>query len=270
MDTSAHPLDQAIHLVALEEDRYTGHITPAYANMVGPFGGVIAATMLNAVLLHPRRMGEPVALTINFAGPITDEPFRISARPARSNRSTQHWIIELTQHGEIAVTATAMLAVRRDSWSAQELTVPDVPPAEQITPSSAPVPIAWVKCYQMRFVDGLLTMNSADTSDSSLSRLWVRDEPPRPLDFLSLTALADVFFPRIFLRRQAPCPAGTVSMTIYYHTDSQELAAYGQQPVLACARANQMHKGFADQTAELWGADGKLLVTSQQLVYYKA
>ena len=28
----------------------------------------------------------------------------------------------------------------------------------------------------------------------SRTRLWMRDQPPRPLDFASLTALADVFF----------------------------------------------------------------------------
>ena len=29
-------------------------------------------------------------------------------------------------------------------------------------------------------------------------------------------------------------------------------------------------EGFANQSAELWSADGKPLFTSQQLVYYKA
>ena len=181
MNNSAHPLDLATALVAMDEDRYTGRFTPAYANMVGPFGGVIAASMLNAVLLHPQRMGEPAALTVNFAGPISDAEFQISARPSRSNRSTQHWNIELLQDGEIAVTATALLAVRREGWSAQELAFPEVPAAEAVAPTTAPVPIAWVKSYQMRFIDGLLTMNSADSSDSSLSLLWVRDEPARTI-----------------------------------------------------------------------------------------
>jgi acyl-CoA thioesterase len=270
MNTTAHPFDQAIRLLAQDEGTYTGQITAAYANMVGPFGGVIAATLLNAVLLHPQHKGEPVALTINFAGPITDAEFQVSAQPVRTNRSTQHWNIALTQDGETAVTATAMLAVRRESWSAQELGFPDVPAAHALTPTLIPVPIAWVKNYQMRFIDGMLTMDGTGGSESSLSRLWVRDEPPRTLDFLSLTALADVFFPRVFVRRQMPCPAGTVSMTVYYHASGEELATFGQQPVLACARANQLRKGFADQTAQLWSHDGQLLVTSQQLVYYKA
>jgi acyl-CoA thioesterase len=269
MISAEHPFDQAIRLVAQSNDEFSGQFTPAYANMVGPFGGVIAAVMLNSVLQSPQRLGEPVALTVNFAGPISSEPFTLKARAARTNRSTQHWTVELSQNGEVAVTATAMLAVRRESWSAQELQCPTVPPVDEVSTATPIDFAAWTHSYQMRFIDGLLTFQAEDKSDSSQTRLWVRDEPARPLDFQSLSALADVFFPRVFLRTQAPCPAGTVSMTTYFHVSSQQLAAYANQHLLACARANQLCNGFADQTAELWGSDGQLLVTSQQLVYFK-
>jgi hypothetical protein len=46
------------------------------------------------------------------------------------------------------------------------------------------------------------------SGDHSLSQLWMRDAPPRPLDFCSLAALADVFFPRVWLRRARQVPAG--------------------------------------------------------------
>lgn len=269
MTNAEHPFDQTIRLTRQGNDEFSGQFTPAYANMVGPFGGVIAAAMLNAVMQSPQRLGEPVALTVNFAGPISSEGFTVKARAARTNRSTQHWIIELSQHGEVAITATAMTATRRESWSAQELKCPDVPAAAEVS-TTPPIDIAaWTHNYQMRFVEGMLTFKAQDQSDSSESRLWVRDEPARSLDYLSLSALADVFFPRVFLRTQTPCPAGTVSMTIYFHVDSQQLAQYQTEHLLACARAKQIYNGFADQTAELWGSDGQLLVTSQQLVYYK-
>lgn len=266
----SHPLDQATALTCLSEGQYQGHIGTAYANMVGPFGGTIAAVILNAVLQHPKRLGEPVALTVNFAGPISDAPFNLQARPVRTNRSTQHWSIELEQAGEVAILATAMTAERRESWSDQELKFPQVPAAETvaITPTGGFTP--WTGNYQMRFIDGFLTFNPKHAGDSSQSRLWIRDEPPRPLDFVSLTALSDVFFPRIFIRKQAPAPAGTVSLTLYFHASSAELAENGERPLLGCARAQVLHNGFADQTAELWREDGRLLATSQQLVYYKA
>jgi acyl-coenzyme A thioesterase PaaI-like protein len=65
--------------------------------MVGPFGGITAAQALNAVLQHPQRLGEPVSLTVNFCAALADGPFTVTARPARTNRSTQHWVIEIQQ-----------------------------------------------------------------------------------------------------------------------------------------------------------------------------
>jgi hypothetical protein len=38
--TSPHTFDQAIALAPTAEGEYTGATSPAYANMVGPFGGV--------------------------------------------------------------------------------------------------------------------------------------------------------------------------------------------------------------------------------------
>ena len=83
-----HPLaisfDQAIALEANGHDQWLGRTSPAYANMVGPFGGITAAQALNAVLQHPQLLGEPVSLTVNFAAPLADGPFTARARPARA------------------------------------------------------------------------------------------------------------------------------------------------------------------------------------------
>ena len=96
-ELTSHAFDQAIALELQSDKSFTGHTSAAYANMVGPFGGISAAQMLNAVLQHPDRLGDPVSLTINFAAALEDGPFVVQARAARTNRSTQHWIIEVTQ-----------------------------------------------------------------------------------------------------------------------------------------------------------------------------
>ena len=95
----AHVFDQAIALTAAGDGQYTGATSPAYANMVGPFGGVTAATALNAVMLHPALLGEPLSLTVNFCAALADGPFAVSAQPVRTNRSTQHWVVAVTQTG---------------------------------------------------------------------------------------------------------------------------------------------------------------------------
>ena len=58
-----HPFDEAVALQAQADGSWLGHTSPAYANMVGPFGGITTAQALTAVLRHPGRLGDPVALT---------------------------------------------------------------------------------------------------------------------------------------------------------------------------------------------------------------
>ena len=50
-----HPFDTATSLEPAGDHAWTGHTSPAYANMVGPFGGITAAQALSAVLRHPQR-----------------------------------------------------------------------------------------------------------------------------------------------------------------------------------------------------------------------
>jgi hypothetical protein len=82
-------------------------------------------------------------------------------------------------------------------------------------------------------------------------------------------ALSDCFFPRVFIRRQKVKPAGTVSMTTYFHADAETLSRQGDREVLATARALRFYRGYFDQAAELWSVEGDLLCTTNQLVYFK-
>ncbi|MCL2534535.1 MAG: thioesterase family protein [Nocardiaceae bacterium] len=276
-----HPFDAAVELSSDEgsADAFRGHTSPAYANMVGPFGGITAATLLQAVLQHPDRLGDPLSLTVNFAGPIADGEFTVSARPARTNRSTQHWNIELTQDGVVATTATAVFGVRRETWTSTEIEAPAAPVFDDVAAQTFPDFIAWARNYELRFVEGAVpspedhTASTDGTSGgqpSSTSTLWIRDNPPRPLDFPGLAALCDVFYPRAFLRLGRYLPAGTVSLTVYFHADATTLAAQADDAVLGTARAQRFGNGYFDQSGEIWGRDGVLLATTHQLVYFKA
>ena len=265
-----HPFDVATRLDVREAGVFTARTSPHYANMVGPFGGITAATLLKAACVHPERIGEPIALTVNFAGPLSEGEYTVAARPARTNRSTQHWIVEAWQGGELAATATAVFAIRRETWSLTEARFPDVPPASSIPREPPLARTVWPRAYDMRFVHGALDMASADPlRDDSTSTLWIRDEPPRPLDFPSLAAICDAFFPRIFVRRPKWVPIGTVTLTVYFHADSAMLAAHGARELLGTARALQFRNGFFDQTAEVWSPEGELFATTHQAVYYR-
>lgn len=271
MPADPHPFDPAIRLVPEGENRYSGATSPAYGNMVGPFGGITCAVLLQAVLTHERRQGNPIALTVNFAAPIADGSFDIEAIPVRTNRSTQHWVVQLTQQDAIAATATVALAVRRDTWGAPEAVPPaGIPPASALGRMPLSGTPAWVRSYDLRFVELVVPAAfGGREQDHSRSEVWVRDEPPRPLDFPALAAICDSFFPRIFLRRRRFVPVGTVSLTTFFHADDEMLARQSDRHVLGVARAMNFRNGFFDQSAEIWSDDGALLATSHQIVYYR-
>lgn len=269
MDTMS-PFDAAIALVPQSEGTSLGHTSPAYANMVGPFGGITAAQALNAVLTDPRRLGEPVSLTINFCAALADGAFTAVARPVRTNRSTQHWSVELQQDGEAVVIATVFTALRRKTWEHDEHRMPESPAPDTLPRLPPQNRVAWLDRYEMRLLHGgIPTTWDGSTQPDSVLRMWVRDNPPRPLDHASLAALCDVFFPRVWRRRATPVPAGTVSMTIYFHADSAMLAATGDGLLLAQAQGQGFRGGYFDQTAQLWNGRGELLATTHQVVYYK-
>lgn len=277
---TTHPFDEAMVLARQPDGTAVGHTSPAYWNMIGPFGGITAAAALAAVMQHPQRLGEPISLTVNFAGAMAAGAYTAQARPARTNRSTQHWIVELSQadatgQAQVTTTATVVTAARRPTWSASDSPMPHSPLPDQV-PRVVPPPgnVEWLKRYEVRPIVGPIPERwegqAHDGEHGSLSRLWLRDDPPRPLDFCGLAALADVFFPRVWLRRATRVPVGTVSMTVYFHADSRLLADSGSAYLMAEARAQAYRDGFFDQTGLLWNDQGMLLCSTHQIVYYKA
>jgi hypothetical protein len=119
--------------------------------------------------------------------------------------------------------------------------------------------------YEMRYARGRFGIENPD----SVTHAWLSDSPARPLDHASLTAICDAFFPRIFLRRPMLAPIATVSLNIYFHADSADLAKEGSEPVLCVAKAQVFNKGYYDQEGQVWGRDGVLLATTQQIAWYK-
>lgn len=260
--------DQAVALQSLGTGRYSGSTHTSWLNMVGPFGGITAAVMLQSVMEHPHRLGNPVSLTVNFCAGVAEGAFEICAKPARTNRSTQHWQMELLQAGEIVITATAVTANRRNTFSSNESPVPTVVKAQTLSRAQPPK-LPWTQRYDMRSITGHIPAVWDDTEGDTLTQMWVRDAQERAIDFASLTAIADSFFPRVFLRRKTLVPIGTVSMTVYFHADAAELSALDGGFILGQARAQCFFNGFFDQHAQLWSESGALLASTQQVVYFK-
>jgi acyl-CoA thioesterase len=267
----SHPFDNAIALVREGDGRFSGRCGDDYWNMAGPFGGTTAATLLRAALFDQPDGIEPVALTVNFCTALTKSPFIAIVRELRSGKSVRHVAVELQQDGGTAAAASVVLALRRDTWSHQVVRMPEVPPPDAVAPLDLSGRLPWLQRYEFRFVLGAIRPQAQPfaTPQPAHSTLWVADAPRRPLDHLSLAALCDVFFVRVFQVRGTMVPAGTVTMTVHFHANAAEIAAQGSEPILGIADAHTFTRNFGDQTAQMWSRDGRLLATSTQLAWFK-
>jgi acyl-CoA thioesterase len=273
--SAPHAFDRAIALTRREENQFEGHTSDDFWNFTGPFGGVTAASLLNAVMLHDKRIGTPVAMTVNYCAPVAKGAYTITVREVRTNRSTQHWYIELSQPADgVSITSTAVFAARRETWSHVPGEMPKAAPPESLLKLPTRGLMEWMQYYDFRFAKNMPVPPRPEPADDdlgpALSHVWVKMQPERPLDFLSLMAISDTFFGRIFHVRKSLIRIGTISMTTYFHVDADEIAGAGSGYLFGTADANVFNKGYSDQIAAMWSRAGKLLATSQQLVYFRA
>jgi Thioesterase-like superfamily len=267
-----HALDASLKLEPLSEGRYRGDPPLAYWNMVGPYGGISAAIALKGVLDDPRCQGEPLSLTVNYCAPVRDCPYELVVENDRTSRTTQHWSIAMRQpdpnepqRTTTTVRALAVMGRRRDVWEAAVGGGPPaVPGPHGLRSRKGREGIRWFEHYDSRFVDS--PMKTVDPDAPVVS--WVRDHPPRPIDYPALAALADTFFPAIFAKRKAVMPIATVSMNVYFHATAGDLSAVGDRFLLGVSRSSVYRGGFFDCESQLW-ADERLIATTQQIVWYR-
>ncbi len=268
--TQTHPFDRAIALSAPQDADsrlLRGVTSDDYWNAVGPFGGVTAATLLNAVMRQLDRLPVPLSLTVSYAGAIRAGEFDILVRCLRGGRTTQHWSLELVQGSEREVMASALVVcgLRRDTWGVREAlppATPPPPPAFGARPGDSP---RWLRWYREHLVSGDLYR----ANDHSETLSWIADAPARALDYTSLAAICDAFFPRIYLRRPSFVPIATVTLNVYFHAGQAVMDEQGCAPVLARATGQVFNEGFCDQEGRIWGLGDRLLATTHQVVWYR-
>ncbi|CAM4069924.1 acyl-CoA thioesterase II [Tsukamurella strandjordii] len=263
-----HVFDEATAVEQVSPGVFRAHTHPAYNNMVGPFGGITAATVVTALQHHPQAQGDPLSMTLNYAAPIAEGAWEIAVTVLRTNRTNQHFTFLISQNDGPVASGTAVFGTRRDTWSDTEYDFPSVGAPEDYAEQEFPEFIAWPRNYEKRFVEGGLN-DITGPQPSSTTTLWLRDRPGRDLDYPALASITDAFFPRVFLRRGTYLPAGTISLTTYFHATAAELAEQGDDYLLGTASAARFGHGHFDQYGQVWGRAGTLLATTHQLVYYK-
>lgn len=272
MSSTLHPLDLATRLDAGPSGSLSGTMSDAYWNFAGPFGGYIAALFMRAVMIDGRRLGPPVAQTVNFCAPAQKGGFEIILKLQRDGKATQHWSMEMHQGGITVATGSLVCANRRETFSHMKATMPAVPTPDEIAILPPHARLPWLDSYEFRFHEGGPTFGNPRPPDDlggSRTILWLRDKPARPLDFVALASLADCFILRLVQMRGTLVPMATVTMTTHFHATEAELQLQADAPLLGIADASRFNANFHDQPMELWGTNGHLLASGMQTVWYK-
>lgn len=260
-------LDDTLGIERVSDDVFRCNTDQRYWNLIGPYGGWIAALMIKAVI-HDRadERFEPVAFTIDFMKAPAEGEVIVKRGCDRAGRTAAFWrvVLELPD-GTPCARAMVTLAPHRETMVFSTQKMPDVPPPQDVERFRTEVlPVKWAHLYETRVIKGKM----GDITPDAHSLTWVREADQRPLDHISLTALCDSPFPRLFLATGRPSNISTITMTIYFHAPLAELQATGGGYLLADARCERSVGGFYDQHTRFYATGGDVLAVSQQLVWY--
>jgi hypothetical protein len=199
----------------------------------------------------PTCSATPIALTVNFAAALEAGAFDV--RPRRAHQPLDPALDGADHAGQLqgaptmTSTATVVTAARRDTWGPERRCrgVPPTPEDETVACGAIGV-VAGSLRHAPRQRRAFPRSGTVD-GDHSLTRLWVRDAQARPLDFPSLTALSDVFFPRVWLRRAKLTPAARSRSP---PTSTPTRRSWPRSAAATCwpvRRGQQFGNGFFDQ-----------------------
>ena len=259
-------LDQSLKLERSGEDLYASQTDDRFWNMIGPFGGWMAALMLKAALADNDPAFEPVAMTVDFLKAPPRGALVLRRRCDRAGRTTAFWRVDLeTPDGRLCARSLVTLGPHRSTLAFSTRRMPEVKPAEEAGDGSRTfIPVEWARLYDCRIIKGRMGESKQDAH----SLEWIREADRRPLDYLSLAAICDSPFPRLFIATGTASSISTVTMTTYFHVSLSELAGVGDDYVLCDSGCERSHGGFYDQHSRIFEKHGSLLATSHQMVWY--
>ena len=166
----------------LDDTAWLARTSEPYWNMIGPFGGLVAALMFKSAYAHPQREGEPAALTVNFCAAVAR-----GARAPHYQAGRQRWRWYL-----LAFATALILAIALTAWPpyarlarAETMTVrgSDFVAAYRLTGASAWRIIARhiaPLCVPSLIVRITLDMSSIIITAASLGFLGMGAQPPSP------------------------------------------------------------------------------------------
>lgn len=259
---SSH-FDRDTALAPLGAGRFSGSISRDFWVQSGPNGGYLAAIALRgAQALVPEPQRAPRSLHARFLSAPEAGPFELVAEVVRRGRSMTTVAVRMQQAGKDFVHASACFSEPFSALAFQDCAMPEALPLEQSR--AIEKRIALNHRYDMWHAIG----GDLRGSQRALSGGWIRFADPRPIDTLALAALWDAWPPAVHARAFEQRFRGavpTVEVSVYFRRRVPLANATPSDYVLIKVETTMADEGVAEESGEIWSADGQLLAHSRQL-----
>lgn len=259
-----------IELAAVAPGRWTTLAGEEWRNPGGGlWGGYAIGLCLKVVEAEPEARGEALSITLTYAAALPAGELDIRTRRLRQGGSIGVWEVELRPAGseEVGVHAMVTMARRPQTPPFAFATMPQAP-----EPESRPVPVH--PGAARHFGASALERRSPDVfpppkpTGRSHTVAWVRSRRG-PMDKPLLGMITDNSPPRAFYALGPDIMTTTLSLTVYLHATAEEVAAVGNDFILIECEGRVGAGGACDERSSYWRRDGKLLATSEQLLWYR-
>jgi acyl-CoA thioesterase len=233
----------------------------------GPHGGYLAAMLLRALTAavdDPERT--PRSLTIHYTRAPEPGPIEIRVTVERAGRSLSTLSARMEQGGRVTALALAAFSVPWEAPGANELPIPDLPPADAERVSTAKLfkgAPEFTRHLVMQPRVGAIPFSGSGAP----MRIggWIGLPEERPVDALSLALFCDAWFPPSFIALDSPAISPTIDLTIHFR---QSMSMCDCDPAALCLSVfdtRLLHDGLFEEDGVIWAPDGTVLAQSRQL-----
>lgn len=244
------------------DHRFAITIADGWQQGRGAFGGLVLAILARAgeqVVADPDRTLR--TLTAEIVGPTLPGPADIAVEILRAGTGVTTVAARLTQGNEVCAHAVIVFARPRGTYDAPPgLTAPTPPPWRDLPVAPIAPPLAPTFTQHVEFrVTGPVPFSGTPGDVSG----WVRfRRPGRARDAAYAIAMADTFWPALLTGETAPRPAAT--LTFAFELVGELAGLDPDAPWYYRAQTLAARDGYAVESRELWGEDGRLIALNQQ------
>ena len=231
------------------------------------FGGLIAAAILEKMMLEIGSQRPLRSLSLSFVAPVAPGALKVQIKLLREGKAVSQVLGRAVQNGQVVTLIQGSFGSGRDSRI--QVTAEPAPQARAVEdcqelPYIAKVTPEFTRFLAMRWAFGGMPFTNNSSREMGG---WVRlrgESEAQAVSEAHLLALVDAWPPAVLPHLSAPAPGSSLTWTIEFVQPVADLTTLDW--CLYRAQIEHARDGYGHVAAALWTAKGELLAISRQTV----